>query len=73
MDEFIWITAHQSVLSDVREKSSKGEGKSDVSEIDENEGSKTLQAECIKDVAAIERVAPKKISYQTMEWPTLCI
>ena len=56
-------------MSDVREEGSKREGQGDVGKVDENERGQSLDAECIENVTAIERVAAKGVFNKSSEWP----
>jgi hypothetical protein len=63
------ILPYERAAGDVREERSEREGQGDVGKVDEYERSQTLEAECIKNVTTIERVAAKGVFNKTSEWP----
>jgi hypothetical protein len=67
--DFLTHLTYERAAGYVGEERSEREGQGDVGKVDEYERSQTLEAECIKNVTTIERVAAKGVFNKTSEWP----
>ena len=60
---------YKSTMGDVGEECSERKGQGNVGKVDEYERGQALEAERIKNVTTIERVAAKGVFNKTSEWP----